>query len=116
MKTVEKILILSYILFFYGCSSHHDVVSVSDIHLYDDNYGLAQNEEIDIEVNNELISMNSQVEVEIPQSSNPEWTTELKMEEGAFLAEDYVQKPPVITYKYKFDDKFYDKAEWRAIE
>lgn len=119
MKTTQNFLLLplvSFMLFFNGCSSHQDTVSVSETHLYNNNYGLHSNVEVDTIINNELMAMNSPTEVEPSQSSNPEWTTELKMEEGTFLAEDYVPTEPVITYKYKFDKKFYDTPTWRTAE
>ena len=115
MKTTKILLlpILSSILFFNGCSSHPDVVSVSDTHLYNNNYGIHTNLEVDAILENELIAMNEPTEVERPHFTNPEWTTELKVDKDAFLEEDYVPIEPVISYKYKFDKKFYDKAEWR---
>jgi len=119
MQTKLKFLllsILSFSIFFNGCTSHHDVVSVSETHLYNNNYGLHSNIEVDTTIKNELMAMNSPTEVEMPQSSNPEWTTELKMDSDAFLAEDYVPTEPVISYKYEFDKKFYDTPTWRKAE
>lgn len=119
MKKIEKILLLSlfsFILFINGCSSTKDIISISETHLYNDEYGLNTNLEIDTINENELVTINSPIEMDTPKDLNPEWTTELEIEDGAFLAEDYVQKEPVITYKYKFDSKFYTKAEWRTIE
>jgi len=116
MKITEKILLLTLVsyltLFLNGCSSHHDVVSVSETHLYDNNYGLDSNLKVDSIIENEVVAMNDSTEVEIHQDTNDEF----KMEEGTFLAEDYVPTEPIITYKYKFDKKFYDKAEWRTAE
>ncbi|SFV65388.1 hypothetical protein MNB_SV-14-1277 [hydrothermal vent metagenome] len=120
MKTTKKILLLTTIsfltLFFNGCSSHHDVVSVSETHLYNNNYGLHPNVEVDRIIENEVMAMNDPIEVEMPKNTNPELTTEPKLEEGTFLAEDYVPTKPIITYKYKFDKKFYDKPEWRTAD
>jgi hypothetical protein len=115
MKTTNFLLlsILSFTLAFNGCSSSKNVVSVSETHLYNNNYGLHSNVEVDSIIQNELMAMNNPAEVENTHSINPEWTTELKMDDDAFLAEDYVPIEPVISYKYKFDKKFYDKAEWR---
>jgi hypothetical protein len=92
------------------------VVSVSETHLYNNNYGLHSNVEVDRIIQNELMAMNDPTEVELPNYTNPAWTSELKVEEGAFLAEDYVPTEPVISYKYKFDKKFYDTAQWRKAE
>ena len=119
MKTTLKFLLLPLVslsIFFNGCTAHHDVVSVSETHLYNNNYGLHSNREVDRIIQNELMAMNDPTEVESPQYLNPAWTSELKMEEGTFLAEDYVPTEPVISYKYKFDKKFYDTASWRKAE
>jgi hypothetical protein len=119
MKTTYNFLLLpmlSFTIFFNGCSSHQELVSVSETHLYDTNYGLDSNVHVDAIIHNELMAMNSPTEVELPQYSEPEWTSELRKEEGTFLAEDYVPTEPVITYKYKFDKKFYDTATWRKAE
>jgi len=119
MKTTENFLLLSmlsFTMFFDGCTSNPDVVSVSETHLYNNNYGLHSDLKVDSIIKNEVMAMNNPVEVEMPKNTNPELTTKLKQEEGTFLAEDYVPTKPIITYKYKFDKKFYDKAEWRSAE
>lgn len=110
-RTLNFLLLplFSLSIFFNGCSSHQDVVSVSEAHLYNNNYGLNQNLEVDSIIQNEVVSMN-----EPYQSSSDLTTTPPKLEEGTFLAEDYVQKPPVITYKYQFDKKFYKEAIWKS--
>jgi len=117
MKTItQNFLLLSIFtatFLFHGCSSRSNVVSVSQSHLYDNNYGIHTNLEVDAILEDELIAMNEPTEVEKPHFTNPEWTTEIKVEKDAFLEEDYVPIEPVISYKYKFDKKFYDKAEWR---
>ena len=115
MKTTNflLLLILSFTLLFNGCSSTKSVVSVSETHLYNNNYGLHSNLEVDNIIQNELMAMNNPTEVDMSQPLDPEWTTDLKMDDDAFLAEDYVSTEPVISYKYEFDKKFYDKAEWR---
>ena len=119
MKTTLKFLLLpliSFTLFFNGCSSSHEMVSVSETHLYNNNYGLHPNVEVDEIINNEVMAMNSPAEVEMSQNRDSTWTTELTKEEGTFLAEEYVQPEPVISYKYKFDKKFYDTPRWRTAE
>jgi len=119
MQTKLKFLLLPIVflsIFFNGCTAHHDVISVSETHLYDNNYGLHSDREVDRIIHNELMAMNDPTEVELPKYTNSTWTSELKMEKGAFLAEDYVPTEPVISYKYKFDKKFYDTARWRKAE
>ena len=91
-----------------GCSSHHEILSVSEPHLYNSNYGMIQNREADEMLRQEIVAMQNQVmEVEVPQRY---------LDQGTFLVEDYVETPDVISYKYKFDPKFYSKATWRTLE
>jgi hypothetical protein len=117
MKTVTLntlfFSIFSTLFLLNGCSSHTETISVSESHLYDTNFGLDHNAKVDMVIEEELLAINMPTEVETPNHTNPEWTTDIKMEPDAFLEEDYVPTEPVITYKYKFDKKFYDKAEWR---
>ena len=114
-KITTNILSLSLLLLLNGCSSTHDIVSMSNSHEYNSNYGLVQNHMVDTHIQEELWSENSPIEVET-EVSNPEWTTELVLDPDAVTAEEYVETPEVITYKYKFDPKFYDEAEWRSNE
>ena len=115
MKTVtRKILLLSAILYiFAGCSSKEEVISLSEAHLYDTNFGLDENIEVDRVIEEEMLAVNTPTDIEAYEPTNPKWTTELTKDPDAFLEEDYVPTEPVITYKYKFDKKFYDKPEWR---
>lgn len=99
-----------------GCSSHNKVVSVSEAHYYNDDFGLLQNDMADGEIQQELIAMNLPTEIDTAINMNSEWTTELIKDSDAFYAHEYVQEAEVITYKYKFDEKFYDNAEWRSAE
>jgi len=99
-----------------GCSSHNEIVSVSETHYYNQNFGLVQNDVADKEIEKELWTMSLPVEVDMPIDMNPEWTMELTKDVDAFYADEYVQEAEVITYKYKFDKKFYDHAEWRKAE
>jgi len=117
MKTVtlNSLLfsILSTLFLLNGCSSHKETISVSEAHLYDTNFGLHRNAQVDMVIQEELLASNMPTEVDTTTHSNPEWTTELTKDPDAFLEEEYVPTEPVISYKYKFDKKFYDKAEWR---
>jgi len=119
MQTVKtKILLFSTlfsILLLDGCSSK-EVISVSESHFYDSNFGLDENHEVERVIEEELLAINMPTEVEQPYYTNPEWTTELIKDPDAFLEEDYIPTEPVISYKYKFDKKFYDKAAWRSAE
>ncbi|CAA6813410.1 MAG: Unknown protein [uncultured Sulfurovum sp.] len=114
-KLSISILLPITILMSSGCSSHHDVVSVSNTHHYDQNFGLVENHVADRQIHEEMLAMHLPKEVDMPSNMNPEWTTELNKDPDAFYADEYVEEPEVITYKYKFDKKFYDHAEWRKF-
>ena len=115
-KTILSLSLLSPILLINGCTSNSEVISVSEEHPYNNNFGLNHDLKVDNIIENELQAINMPTEVEKPQNTNPSWTTDASVASNTFLADEYVQKEPIITYKYKFDTKFYDKAEWRKEE
>ena len=109
IKNNQRTILLSiFLLIISACSSQQEVISVSEIHLYNNNYGLVQDPYADDILYQESIAMQSQI---IENDSR-----EFSPKAGTFLAEDYVQPPEEITYKYKFDPKFYSKAEWRTMK
>ena len=120
MKKLQNILLLSIATFIAvsttGCSSHSNVVSVSSSHSYNTNYGLVANHQADQQIRAELLAMNLPTEVDAPRNMKAGWTTELSKDADAFYAHEYVETAEVITYKYKFDKKFYKNAEWRSAE
>jgi len=121
MKTLQKKLLLLSIATFItlsttGCTSHQNVVRVSEAHGYNTHYGLVQDENADRQIQAELVAMSLPTEVEMPKNLQEGWTTTLTKDEDAFYADEFVAKPEVITYKYKFDKKFYKHAEWRSSE
>jgi hypothetical protein len=117
MKKLSLYLLLSSItLVISGCSSRNDVVSVSEAHYYNENFGLVQNNLADRLIQQELVAMSLPTKIDIHIDMNPEWTMELTKDVDAFYAHDYVQPDEVISYKYKFYKKFYDHAEWRKAE
>ena len=91
-----------------ACSSQQQVVSVSEAHLYDNNFGIVQDSYANAMLNAERIAMQSS---QVIEDNNREFPPA----PGTFYAEDYVQAPEVITYKYQFDPKFYSNAEWRKF-
>jgi len=115
-KTILSLSILSSIILFNGCTSHSEVISISEAHLYDQNFGLNQDLAVDHIISNELQEINMPTQVEKPLLTNPEWTTDISVASNTFLKEEFIPQEPIITYKYKFDKKFYDKAEWRKVE
>jgi len=116
-KTILSLSILSSIILLTGCTSHSaEVISISEPHLYDQNFGLNHDLEVDNIINNELQAINIPTQIEQPLLTNPEWTTDISVASNTFLKEEFIPQEPIITYKYKFDKKFYDKAEWRKAD
>jgi len=99
-----------------GCSSQQQVVSISEIHPYNDQYGLNKNLYVDSIIEGEIETEDEPTQEDKVVLLDPSYTTDISMDPDAFLAEDYVQKPEVITYKYMFDKKFYSKAEWKTMD
>jgi len=121
MKRLQtKLLLLSIATFITlsttGCSSHQNVVRVSAAHGYNANYGIVQNENADRQIQAELVAMSLPSQIDAPTNMKAGWTTTLTKDADAFYANEFVAKPEVITYKYKFDKKFYKNAEWRSSE
>ena len=116
-NTIQKPLLLSIVTMamFNACSSH-DVVATTPVHLYNHNFGIVENLQADAIIHQEYLAMNDPTEIEMPIITDPELSTRLIIDPDAFLAEEYVQTPEVISYKYKFDPKFYSKAEWRTMD
>ena len=121
MKTLQKKLLLLSIATFItlsttGCTSHQNIVRVSAAHGYNTNYGVLQDENADRQIQAELVAMSLPTEVEMPTNMKEGWTTTLTKDPDAFYANEYVPQKEVITYKYKFDKKFYKDAVWRSAE
>lgn len=118
MKFIPKRLFTTFSLFsvfiFNACSSH-DVVSISETHHYNNNFGLVENLDADALIQQEYLAMNQPTQIDIPHITDPEVSTDLNIDPNSFLAEEYVQTEPIITYKHKFDPKFYSKAEWKTM-
>jgi len=107
-KSIHSVILSISLLIISACSSQQQVISVSEAHLYNNNYGIVQDPYADNMLHQESIAMQSQ----IIENDN---SREFYPKAGTFLAEDYVQPPEKITYKYKFDPKFYSNAEWRTM-
>ena len=114
-KTILPILSISTLLMFSACSKQH-VVAESGVHSYSQNFGMVQNYQADEAIRQEYIAMSQPTQIEMPMINDPEISTELVKDPDAFYAHEYVPTAPVITYKYKFDPKFYSKAEWRKMD
>ena len=101
-KTNRLLLpIFTSIFLLNGCSSHQNDI-ITTIPIEGEQIVMLENE------TNHIVDDPSFI------LEDPSWTTELVLDPDAFTAEEYVEKPPVITYKYKFDKKFYDTPRWRS--
>ena len=106
MKFIFKIIITTLTLLIFTACSTSKAIST---HLYNNDFGLVKDYYADALLQQEYLEMNTAV------LTNPNLSTELSIEPNTFLAEDYVAVPEVITYKYKFDPKFYSHPEWRTM-
>jgi hypothetical protein len=117
--------ILFSFLLYSGCSSSHKLCSgyssshqlnedaypaYSQTHTYNKEYGLIQDPKTDAIIHQEIISQNQPTEI-IVQLDDPNYTTELERDPEAFLAEEWVEPEPQITYKYDDDPRFYKENE-----
>ena len=120
MNKLQKLLLLSIAAFIAisttGCSSRNNVVNVSAMHGYNTNYGVVKNDGADRQIEAELVAMSLPTQIDAATNMRKGWTTTLTKDADAFYANEYVQKAEVITYKYKFDKKFYRNAEWRSAD
>lgn len=114
MKLTKKILYsLSFLsLLMITACSKSNLVSTSNMHAYNNDFGLVENVDID----NLLLEEDRISEQENLIVLNSTRSNNFQMEPNTFLAEDYVPSEPVISYKYKFDPKFYSHAEWRIMD
>ncbi len=100
--------LFSSLILFGGCSSHETLSS--DTHLYNDQYGMIHNPAVDVIIEKEIQSVYQPTEIEY-QIDDPTYTTELRRDPDAFLAEEWVKPEPVISYKYSDDPRFYSEEE-----
>ena len=79
--------------------------------MYNNEYGVLPDKRVDKIIASEIASEDNPVEID-SSSINPQYSTEeTKPESGTFLAEDWVQPEPKISYKYMDDSKFYTEDE-----
>ena len=113
--TIFTISLFTSILLFNGCSSHNDIISVSESHPYSYQYGVVQNLQADAMINNEILGENEPTQIDTPVLDDPSYFTELVVDSDAFTADKYVETAEVITYKHAFESEFSDKAEWKSF-
>ena len=92
----------SLLLILSGCSS------ISEVHAYNNDFGIVENPEVDKQLEQEEIVMQEEIQKYDDELTNVE---EFTPEKGTFLAKDWVQPEPIITYKYDGDPKFYREDE-----
>jgi len=103
------LLLLSSIFLIGGCSTKESV-AVSQAHLYNNNYGVLPDNKADEIISAEIKSETEPTQIDY-SSLDPRYSTELKRDPDAFLAEDWVPPEPKISYKYMDDPHFYSEDE-----
>jgi len=103
------LLLFSFLFLINGCSTKNSV-AVSQAHLYNNNYGVVSDSRADEIIASEIESQNEPTQIDY-SSLDPKYSTELKRDPDAFLAEDWVPPEPKITYKYMDDPHFYTEDE-----
>ena len=99
-KSIYLLPLCSLLLVLDGCS-----------HAYNDDFGLVENYEADKQLEKEELSSKEELQKYEDEVHN---MTKFKPEKGTFLAKDWVQPEPVITYLYPYDPKFYSEDELPA--
>jgi hypothetical protein len=107
LYTILPITVISIILT--ACSQKENI-AVSDIHAYNENYGVLDDKKVDEIIAKEIEIANSPIETDY-SSCDPKYETEPKEDPDAFLAKDWVQPKPKVYYKYMDDPKFYSEDE-----
>jgi len=134
MNTFNSKSLLLFIYFFTllmnGCTSSK-VVTLSDAQIISEGYveydnyaeidsdkiGLVEDKEVDARIAEaERLSLApAQIDPNF-KVENPSWTTKLVLDPDAFTADKYVPKPPIISYKHKFESVFRDKPVWKTAK
>ena len=96
-KSFYLLPLCSLVLVLNGCS-----------HAYNNNFGLVENPKADKQLEKEELISKKELQKFNDESNT---MTEFKAEKGTFLAEDWVQPEPLITYLYPYDTKFYREDE-----
>jgi len=108
-----KITLLSILLsaiLLNSCTTVHNTIETSEAHLYNDNFGVVQDPELDAQLEHEILTQNRPAEIDY-SGLDPTLSTELIIDPDAVTLENYVAPEPVITYKYMYSPKFYKEDE-----
>ncbi len=101
-KSIYLLPLCSLLLVLNGCSS------LFGTHAYNDDFGLLENRDADKQLEKEEMTSKEELQKFEDEAKH---VTEFKPEKGTFLAENYRQVEPIITYLYPFDPKFYSEDE-----
>jgi hypothetical protein len=108
----EKTILLSTLLtaiLLSSCTTHQ-TISTSDAHLYNSNFGIEENPELDAQLEHEFLTQNRPAEIDY-SALDPTLSTELIIDPDAVTLENYVAPEPIVTYKYMHSSKFYREDE-----
>lgn len=97
-------------VFLLNACTGHKIISTSEAHAYDNNFGVLPAPEVDAQIEHEFLTQNRPSEIDYSQL-DPMYTTELIHDPDAVTLENYVQLEPIVTYKYMHSSKFYTEEE-----
>jgi len=97
IKSIYLLPLCSLLLVLNGCS-----------HTYNNDFGLVENFEADKQLEKEELASKEELKKFNYEVNN---TIKFKPEKGTFLANEWVQPAPIITYLYPYDPKFYSEDE-----
>jgi len=108
--SINHIILLLFIIL-NGCSQHQ-TIATSEAHLYNADFGIISNPELDSILEQELLTQNQPTEIDYSGlSDDPSLTTVMVHDPEAVTLENYVEPEPIITYKYMGSPKFYTEDE-----
>ena len=109
MQFFLKTFILLLAILLNGCTSHSKI-SASKSHLYNNNFGVIADPELDAMLEYEFLTQNRPTEIDY-SGLDPRYSTELILDPDAVTLENYVVPEPIITYKYMHSPIFYTEDE-----
>ena len=92
-----------------GCTTHK-TISSSDTHLYNSDFGVVPDPELDTIIEQEFLAQNNPIEIDTSEL-DPTLSTELIPDPDAVTLENYVAPEPIITYKYMHSPIFYTEEQ-----
>ncbi|SFV55680.1 hypothetical protein MNB_SV-12-575 [hydrothermal vent metagenome] len=107
-KTILLSILISAILL-NGCTTHQ-TISTSESHLYNGDFGVVADPQLDATIEQEFLTQNRPAEIDYSKL-DPTLSTELIPDPDAVTLENYVEPEPIITYKYMQSPIFYTEDE-----